>query len=158
MLESNATAAGFLTISFWVVDLENRCVCSSRFWGANFVENALFQQGDGGLASSVQITTHAVAHYFSSEDYTRVNCLISSGVPMTPWLRKSICPSLTRPMARAGQCLSTKKRKVHIRLAGRPKEVEAACVYRVMQEKEACARRPFSFPTVRFTRENLGLL
>jgi hypothetical protein len=43
-----------------------------------------------------------------------------------------------------------KKRKVHKRLAGRPKEIEAACVYRVMQK---APKRPLSDPTVRFTRE-----
>jgi len=40
-------------------------------------------------------------------------------------------------MARAGQLVSTKKRKVHIRLAERPKEVAAASVYRVMQKKSS---------------------
>jgi hypothetical protein len=53
---------------------------------------------------------------------------------MTPWFRNSVCPSLTRLMAGAGQFVSTKKTKVHIRLAGRPNEVEAARVYRVMQK------------------------
>jgi hypothetical protein len=128
-------ARKFLTISFVLCLISKIAACVRQdFLDANFVENGIFQQGDGGLTSSAQITAHAVVHYFSSEDYTRVNYLISSGVPMTPWLRNSICPSLTRPMARTGQFVSTKKREVNIRLAGRPKEAEAACVYRVMQK------------------------
>lgn len=150
MLESNATAP-FLTI----FGQQNRCVRWSRFFCRYFVEKVIFfSKAMETLLSACRLPRTLA---LTTSHLRSVNYVISSGVPMTPWLRKSICPGLTRPMARPGQSVSTKKEKsTNVWQCGprkkQPRTSTASC------KKKGSATRPFSLPTVRFAQENIGLL
>jgi hypothetical protein len=62
----------------------------------------------------VQTRKHAVAHYFSSEECTRVNYLIPSGVPMTPWLHKSVQASPAQWHVQASSYLQKNEKSTYV--------------------------------------------
>merc|ERR1719443_1565462 len=115
MLKSNATARFLIIFIRWVC------------YGKSLRDNL----------------TKSLGQDFSA-DILLKNYVISSGVPMTPWLRKSICPGLTRPMARTGQSVSTKREKsTHIRQGGprkkRPRASTASCKKKSQRDKAILA-------------------
>jgi len=93
--------------------------------------------------------SHLLVHVGQLGDLVRV--------PMTPWLRNSICPGLTRPMASTGQSIS-KKRKVHKRLAGRPTEIGGRVNLPIVMQKKRPARKGHSRSPLYDSLERIRLL